>query len=318
MHHGGANITRDGSNLTFILNPRSRNYFPGFRNLAAEKWPGAKFFVSSNENELYDFIGKTAGGSHEQPPVVVACGGDGTFRIVASAVGNNAILGIVPMGTVNLVAYQLGIPKNIPSAMDLLENGRLSRIYPGCCTWDETGTCRLFFLSVSMGVDADSVHYISGLLKTLLGRNAYALSFLSRLFFHSLPRVEYTMGGRKSFSNGIIVASSECYGGRNIISKSQSLYKPGIEIISIRPGKRNVLGFFLALFLGIGRHTDFASFTTGTRLEMSCPPHGRFQIDGDRLSATRISVRSMDTPLTVIADRTRAISDNMALSETCL
>jgi hypothetical protein len=47
----------------------------------------------------------------------------------------------------------------------------------------------------------------------------------------------------------------------------------------------------------------FASFTTGTHLEISCPPHGRCQIDGDKLSATRISIRSMDTPLTVIASR---------------
>jgi len=117
--------------------------------------------------------------------------------------------------------------------------------------------------------------------------------------------VEYTMDGRKSFSNGIIVVSSKFYGGRNIISTNQSLYKPGIELISLRQGKRNILGFYIALFSKIGKHTDFASFTTGTHLEMSCPPHGRFQIDGDKLSATRISIRSADTPLTVIANRPR-------------
>jgi len=60
MHHGRAHITRSGSNLAFILNPRSRGYFPGFKNIAAEKWPGAKFFVSSDEKELYDFSEKAA------------------------------------------------------------------------------------------------------------------------------------------------------------------------------------------------------------------------------------------------------------------
>jgi len=303
MHHGGSHITRDGSNLTFILNPRSRGYFPGFKDLAASKWPESKFFVFSDEKELNDFGKRIGAGRHDRRPVVVACGGDGTFRTAASAVGNGAILGIVPMGTVNLVAYQLGIPKNIHSAIALLERGPLAHIYPGCCTWGEKEVCRFFFLSVSIGTDADAVHYVSKRFKALLGGFAYAGSFLAHLLFHPLPRVEYTLDGKKSFANGIIVVSSGCYGGRNIISANQSLYKPGTEIIFLRHGKKNILGFFLSLFLGVGRLTDFASSATGTHLEMSCPPHGRFQIDGDKLSATRISIRSMDKPLAIIANQ---------------
>lgn len=315
MYHGDSFITRDGSNLSFILNPQSRSYFSGFKDLAAVKWPGSKCYVSSDEKELYDFGKRVAEGPHEQTPVVVACGGDGTFRSVATAVGNNAILGIVPMGTVNLVAYQLGIPKNIHSAIELLEKGHLAHIYPGCCSWGKSEIRRLFFLSVSMGTDADAVHYVSKRCKALFGSFAYAVSFLGHLLFHPLPRVEYSLDGKKSFSNGIIAVSSGYYGGKNIISTNRSLFKPGIEIISLRHGKKNILGFFLALFSRIGRHTDFASFTTGTQLELSCPPHGRFQIDGDKLSATRIRIRSMDTPLTVIANKPLFQPANIVLSE---
>lgn len=303
MHSAQPPVMRDGRNLSFILNPRSRNYFPAFKDIAAAKWPLSKFYVSSDEKELFEF-GRIAARNHrKRTPVVVACGGDGTFRAVASAVVNNAILGIVPMGTVNLVAYQLGIPKDIHSAIELLERGRLSYIYPGCCSWDGSDVCRLFFISVSMGADADAVHCVSPRLKVLFGKISYAVSFLDRLLRHPLPRIEYTLNGNRAHSNGIIAVSSGFYGGKNTISTSQNLHKPGTEIISLHHGKTKILGFFLALFLGVGRCTDFASFNTGTHLEMSCPPHGRFQIDGDKLSAKKIIIRPMDTPLAVIANR---------------
>jgi diacylglycerol kinase family enzyme len=156
-----------------------------------------------------------------------------------------------------------------------------------------------------MGPDANAVHYVSANLKARYGRVAYAASFLARLLLQPVPKVEYVLDGKKASGNGVIVVSSGCYGGMNITPTSQSLHKPGIEIISLHKGRRNILGFFLALFLGIGKCTDFASFSTGMQLEMSCPPHGRFQIDGDRLSAPRIYISPMEMPLGVIANRPR-------------
>jgi diacylglycerol kinase family enzyme len=305
MSRNGSLINRNGSNLYFVLNPRSRGYSAGFRDIAAARWPESSFFISSDEKELHGFGRQAATSRPEQTPVVVACGGDGTFRAVATAVGDIAILGIVPMGTVNIVAHQLGIPKDVQSAMELLERGKIAYIYPGYCSWPGNDVPRLFFISVSMGLDADAVHYVSPKLKARYGRIAYAVSFLARLMFRPLPKVEYILDGEKASGNGIITVSSGCYGGMNITPSNQSLHKPGIEIISLRNGSRNILGFFLALFLGIGKCTDFAAFTTGIQLEMSCPPHGRFQIDGDRQSASKIYVSSMETPLGVIANRPR-------------
>jgi diacylglycerol kinase family enzyme len=56
--------------------------------------------------------------------VVAAGGGDGTIRAVASAlVGGTVPLGVLPLGTLNHFARDLGIPVELPAAVDLLANG---------------------------------------------------------------------------------------------------------------------------------------------------------------------------------------------------
>jgi diacylglycerol kinase family enzyme len=61
--------------------------------------------------------------------VVVAAGGDGTINAVASElVGSNKILGVLPMGTLNHLAKDLGMPLDLESAVDVIAQQTLSRI----------------------------------------------------------------------------------------------------------------------------------------------------------------------------------------------
>jgi diacylglycerol kinase family enzyme len=61
--------------------------------------------------------------------VVVAAGGDGTINAVASElVGSNKILGILPLGTLNHLAKDLGMPLEIEAAVDVITQQRLAQI----------------------------------------------------------------------------------------------------------------------------------------------------------------------------------------------
>jgi YegS/Rv2252/BmrU family lipid kinase len=65
----------------------------------------------------------------------IACGGDGTVSSVAKElIGTDAILGIIPTGTQNNIAYSLGIPTDIPSSVATLSEGRQIEIDIGNCT----------------------------------------------------------------------------------------------------------------------------------------------------------------------------------------
>ncbi len=79
--------------------------------------------------------------------VVVACGGDGTISSVARAVAGTPMpLGIVPLGTLNHFAKDLGIPLDVAAAVKVIAAGRVSRIDVG----DVNG--RVFINNSSLGV----------------------------------------------------------------------------------------------------------------------------------------------------------------------
>lgn len=83
--------------------------------------------------------------------MIVVCGGDGTVSAVARALtGLNAVLGIIPTGTRNNIAFSLGIPMDIPSATALLRTGRRIKLDVGMATCGETTTPFLEVCSIGL------------------------------------------------------------------------------------------------------------------------------------------------------------------------
>src|SRR3954454_14340219 len=57
--------------------------------------------------------------------VIVAAGGDGTQSAIASALaGTPALMGVLPMGTLNHFAKDLGLPQDLPAAARAIATGR--------------------------------------------------------------------------------------------------------------------------------------------------------------------------------------------------
>ena len=113
----------------------------------------------------------SAPGDASRPLRIVAAGGDGTVAAVAQALtGMDAELAIVPAGTGNLVARELGIPLNLRDAVAVAtDRGSPVRLLDTMTAGD-----RLFLLNAGVGVNAETVAMTSRRGKTLFGRSAYA------------------------------------------------------------------------------------------------------------------------------------------------
>ncbi len=87
------------------------------------------------------------------PPLLVAAGGDGTVSAVAAALANGACaLGVLPAGTLNHFAKDVGIPLALPEAVAALAAGHQRRIDMA----EVNG--RPFINNSSLGIYADVVH----------------------------------------------------------------------------------------------------------------------------------------------------------------
>ena len=103
--------------------------------------------------------------------LVVACGGDGTVNEVASAlVGTGVTLGVVPLGTGNLLAANLGIPTGLEGALTVLVDGDERRMDVGRV--DD----RIFLGMAGMGLDAAMIEDAPEGLKRRAGWAAYAVA----------------------------------------------------------------------------------------------------------------------------------------------
>lgn len=93
-----------------------------------------------------DYAGMVSDSLSQGIRMFVICGGDGTVSAVARALlDNDAVIGIIPAGTQNNVAYSLGIPDDIRSAIKLLSTGKIVKIDAGVAA---CGSCTVPFMEV--------------------------------------------------------------------------------------------------------------------------------------------------------------------------
>lgn len=140
-------------------------------------------------DEIADAL-KTAVG--ERPSAIVAAGGDGTVSaVVAAIVDTDIALGVLPLGTLNHFAKDLGLPLDLEAAIDRLLSGATRRVDVG----EVNG--RTFVNNSSLGLYPDIVRDRERQRKRLGRRKwpAFALACLSALRRYPFLGVRLTVGG---------------------------------------------------------------------------------------------------------------------------
>jgi diacylglycerol kinase (ATP) len=112
---------------------------------------------------------------------VIACGGDGTVSAIAGVVArHDGVLGIVPIGSGNDFARQLGIPRrDVAAAVAVLGSGRVARVDLGrACTADDAQVS--YTTVANTGFDADANRWANGI-RWATGAPLYVLAALRTL-----------------------------------------------------------------------------------------------------------------------------------------
>ncbi len=123
--------------------------------------------------------------------LVLACGGDGTVTACAEGVAETGVpLGIIPLGTGNLLARNLGLPTGLDEALAVALGGVQQPIDAGRV--NET----LFVVMAGLGLDAKMLSGTSEPLKKRLGWFAYAITLLRHLGDRPLRVTVSADGGR--------------------------------------------------------------------------------------------------------------------------
>jgi len=215
----------------------------------------------------------------EQNPVVIVAGGDGTINAVVNALApGRATLGILPVGTANVLARELGIDsvaagigciaagKSRPMAVGLIERGN--------------GSSQRFVLMAGIGLDGSVVHGVRLREKRLLKKGAYLLSALRCLLKWPRDRFQLVADGQSLECHSIIICNGARYGGDLLLAPEADISVPVLDLFCITSTSRRSYLKIIAAAL-CGNIKDNQGVTLLRATEVSVGGDMPIQVDGD-------------------------------------
>ena len=151
---------------------------------------------------------------------IIAAGGDGTVNEVLNGIGDapggfeNARLGVLPLGTVNVFARELKIPADISGAWEIVRRGNETKIDLPCAEFFTDGKpARLFFAQLAgAGLDTRAIELVNWELKKKLGPLAYVIAGLKALVERK-PQISVHIGAEKISGELVLLGNGALYGG---------------------------------------------------------------------------------------------------------
>jgi len=178
---------------------------------------------------------------------VFACGGDGTIHDVLQAIaGTRVALGVVPMGTANALAHDLGLPLEPAKAVKAVIEGESRRIAVGRVQaqgLDGKPATRYFTVAVGVGVDAHLFYKLQAGLKQRMGMAAYYHKAWHLWFTHRMERFVVSSGdgaisARADVTEVLAVRIRNFGGALRELAPGASLDRNDLRVVICRTSNR--------------------------------------------------------------------------------
>lgn len=242
------------------------------------------------------------GAGHKR--IIVAAGGDGTIAEVAAGLaGSAATLGLLPLGTANVLAWELGIPLRPESAASVLAQGRSAVLYPGLARFED-GSARLFVQMLGAGFDAAVVAALDLTLKRRLGRSAYVWQSLRELPRYPFAPIEAVLDGEVTRASSVIVTKGRLYAGRYLVAPGADPTQPGFHVVLFdyfSPAFAALAG--AALPLGLIPRLPGVRILRANNITLRAEAWVPVQADGDPAGQLPVSIEAASEPLRILLPR---------------
>ena len=233
--------------------------------------------------------------------LVVAAGGDGTIADVANGLeGTQCRLGIIPLGTANVLAHELGLPFDPRAVAAALAFGRTKAVWPGLLRRDGQTASRLFVQMVGAGFDAQVVHGLDPAMKKAFGRAAYVLQAVRETVRYRFRPIRVQVDGTDTEAASVIVSKGNLYGGTYRLAAGATPTLPGFAVALFdRSGPCAAMMYGAALPLNlIHRMPGFRLLRAGSVRILSARVPA--QADGDAAGEGPLLLTDAAGPLRVV------------------
>jgi YegS/Rv2252/BmrU family lipid kinase len=232
--------------------------------------------------------------------LIIAAGGDGTINEVINGMANSkAILVIIPFGSTNVLACELGIPNDPKKAAELITEGKKIKMDLGYA--ETSNGAKYFSMMLDVGPFAQVIKEMTPEFKKRWGRFAYPFGLIKLLFRYKWHKI-YVKHKVESVGYFVLIANIKYYGGEYEIADKANISDGLLDLVIIN--RKNLWDLIVLIF----------SFTTGKlnkflrkeyyqikEADIYSKHNMQIQVDGEILGLAPLSVKIIPKALNVIA-----------------
>lgn len=226
----------------------------------------------------------------DKDTLVAVCGGDGSINETLNGLPDQGVMGIIPMGTANVVARELGIPLEPMEAAKVLLTGALKRLDIG-----KIGALK-FLMVAGFGFDAHVAARVPETGKKLLGQFAYHLESICSFPTYKPPEITVKIDDRRLVeAQFVLFANMRRYGGGLFFAPDARHDDGLLDMVAFTKfAPVDVMKGVLGAWTRNGVPSETAQTIRGKVFEVSSDKPVNFQIDGEVLAPVSKVVVSVD------------------------
>lgn len=209
--------------------------------------------------------------------LVVVGGGDGTVNEVVNGLSVDVPVGLLPLGTENLLAGQCGVGNSLRKALDTLITGQPRRFDVGVANG------RRFVVMTGIGLDADVVERAEQRRSGTITRFSYAMPILQSLRSYAFPEIRLTIDDHtETWAYFVMVANCPRYGGGLKLTPNASPEDGLLEVLLLRGRRlRDLASLAVRAFCGRTAGATGVEYVRCRKLEAHSEAPVPYQVDGD-------------------------------------
>jgi diacylglycerol kinase (ATP) len=281
--------------LLFIVNPGSGSDHTDFKTVITD------FFKAlEHKFEIYELTKDCstdqikAAIDQAKATRVIAVGGDGTLKLVCDLLkGTKTPIGIIPAGSANGMAKELGVPLAINEALDLAINGETKEIHAVVVNGE------LCIHLSDIGFNAYIVKKFDDLPQR--GMWGYTKALWKALWSHHKMEVEFQIGEEtiRSEAAMVVIANATMYGTGVKINPEGKLDDDVFEVILVK--KYSLMEIIKIRFTDLPFNPEkIESFQTKS-LRIQTKYRAHFQVDGEYIGKVNtVEAKLLPAAITVI------------------
>ncbi|MDP9292652.1 MAG: diacylglycerol kinase family lipid kinase [Verrucomicrobiota bacterium] len=230
---------------------------------------------------------------------IVAAGGDGTINEVVNGIGQaDVALGVLPIGTMNVYAAELGLPaKSLRKCWEIVTDGHIRLV-------DLPLANKQYFVQLGgIGFDAQVVQETSVDFKRTLGPLSYVIS-ATQIAARKPPRLVVEANGKHHSGSFVLIGNGRFYGGPFLFFKDALIDDGRLDVLVFKNiGYIDLVRYLHGVMFGTHMNLPDVKYFQARKIMVRSDQEVPVEVDGEVIGNLPVTFRIAPRKLSVLAPK---------------